>query len=145
MDEQGLKNLLALGFSYEDLYKKGLLVLKDSGVQNDENAAAASAGSTATEEQNAQNQASGDPAPAQSAGKDQSAAAPTQSAGEDQSADAPTQSAEYVKMWKAFDLFKAEIKQLIQGQNRENAIRDNPNDQAMTVTAAIEGLYKGGK
>ena len=138
MDEQGLKNLLALGFSYEDLYKKGLLVLKDSGVQNDENAAAAAAGSTATEEQNAQNQASADPAPTQSAGKDQSAAAPTQSAGEDQSA-------EYVKMWKAFDLFKAEITKMIQGQNRENAFRDNPNDQAMTVSAAIEGLYKGGK
>ena len=138
MDEQGLKNLLALGFSYEDLYKKGLLVLKDSGVQNDENADAAAAGSTATEEQNAQNQASADPAPTQSAGKDQSAAAPTQSAGEDQSA-------EYVKMWKAFDLFKAEITKMIQGQNRENAFRDNPNDQAMTVSAAIEGLYKGGK
>lgn len=145
MDEQGLKNLLALGFTYEDLYKKGLLVLKDSSGQNDENAAAAAVGSTATEEQNAQNQASADPAPTQSAGKDQSADAPTQSAGEDQSAAAPTQSAEYIKMWKAFDLFKAEIKQMIQGQNRENAFRDNPNDQAMTVTAAIEGLYKGGK
>ena len=132
MDEQGLQNLLALGFSYEDLYKKGLLVLKDSNVQNDENAAAAQAGSTATEDQNAQNQASADPAPTQSADADQSAAD-------------PTQSAEYIKMWKAFDLFKAEIKQMIQGQNRENAFRDNPNDQAMTVSAAIEGLYKGGK
>ena len=30
MDEQGLQNLLALGFSYEDLYKKGLLVLKSA-------------------------------------------------------------------------------------------------------------------
>lgn len=145
MDEQGLKNLLALGFSYEDLYKKGLLVLKDPGGQNDGNAAAAPAGSTASGEQNAQNQANADPAPTQSAGEDQNAAAPTQSAGEDQSAAAPTQSAEYVKMWKAFDLFKAEITKMIQGQNRENAIRDNPNDQAMTVTAAIEGLYKGGK
>ena len=143
MDEQGLKNLLALGFSYEDLYKKGLLVLKDPGGQNDENAAAAPAGSTASGEHNAQNQANADPT--QSAGEDQSAAAPTQSAGEDQSAAASTQSAEYVKMWKAFDLFKAEITKMIQGQNRENAIRDNPNDQAMTVTAAIEGLYKGGK
>ena len=132
MDEQGLQNLLALGFSYEDLYKKGLLVLKDSSGQNDENTAASQAGSTATEEQNAQNQASADPAPAQSADADQSAAD-------------PTQSAEYIKMWKAFDLFKAEIKQMIQGQNRENAFRDNPNDQAMTVSAAIEGLYKGGK
>ena len=132
MDEQGLQNLLALGFSYEDLYKKGLLVLKDSNVQNDENAAAAQAGSTATEDQNAQTQASADPAPTQSADADQSAAD-------------PTQSAEYIKMWKAFDLFKAEIKQMIQGQNRENAFRDNPNDQAMTVSAAIEGLYKGGK
>ena len=132
MDEQGLQNLLALGFSYEDLYKKGLLVLKDSSGQNDENAAAAQAGSTATEDQNAQNQASADPAPTQSADADQSAAD-------------PTQSAEYIKMWKAFDLFKAEIKQMIQGQNRENAFRDNPNDQAMTVSAAIEGLYKGGK
>ena len=131
MDEQGLQNLLALGFSYEDLYKKGLLVLKDSSGQNDENAAAAQAGSTATEDQNAQNHASADPAPTQSADADQSA-------GEDQSA-------EYIKMWKAFDLFKAEIKQMIQGQNRENAFRDNPNDQAMTVSAAIEGLYKGGK
>ena len=138
MDEQGLKNLLALGFSYEDLYKKGLLVLKDSGVQNDENAAAAAAGSTATEEQNAQNQASTNPATTQSADADQSA-------GDAQSAADPTQSAEYIKMWKAFDLFKAEIKQMIQGQNRENAFRDNPNDQAMTVSAAIEGLYKGGK
>ena len=138
MDEQGLQNLLALGFSYEDLYKKGLLVLKDSSGQNDENAAAAQAGSTATEEQNAQNQASADPAPAQSADADQSA-------GEAQNAADPTQSAEYIKMWKAFDLFKAEIKQMIQGQNRENAFRNNPNDQAMTVSAAIEGLYKGGK
>lgn len=118
MDEQGLQNLLALGFSYEDLYKKGLLVLKDSSGQNDENAAAAD--------------------PTQSADADQSA-------GEAQSAADPTQSAEYIKMWKAFDLFKAEIKQMIQGQNRENAFRDNPNDQAMTVSAAIEGLYKGGK
>ena len=131
MDEQGLNNLLALGFTYEDLYKKGLLVLKDSSGQNDENAAADAAGSTAAEEQNAQNQAS--------------AADPTQSADADQSAADPTQSAEYIKMWKAFDLFKAEIKQMIQGQNRENAFRDNPNDQAMTVSAAIEGLYKGGK
>ena len=138
MDEQGLQNLLALGFSYEDLYKKGLLVLKSASVQNDENAAAAQAGSTATEEQNAQNQASADPASTQSADADQSA-------GEAQSAADPTQSAEYIKMWKAFDLFKAEIKQMIQGQNRENAFRDNPNDQAMTVSAAIEGLYKGGK
>lgn len=136
MDEQGLQNLLALGFSYEDLYKKGLLVLKDSSVQNVENAA--QAGTTATEEQNAQNQASTDPASTQSADADQSA-------GEAQSAADPTQSAEYIKMWKAFDLFKAEIKQMIQGQNRENAFRDNPNDQAMTVSAAIEGLYKGGK
>ena len=136
MDEQGLQNLLALGFSYEDLYKKGLLVLKDSSVQNDENAAAAPAGSTGTEEQNAQNQASADTT--QSADADQSA-------GENQSAADPTQSAEYINMWKAFDLFKAEIKQMIQGQNRENAFRDNPNDQAMTVSAAIEGLYKGGK
>lgn len=138
MDEQGLQNLLMLGFSYEDLYKKGLLVLKSADVQNDENVAAAQAGSTATEEQNAQNQANAADAPAQSTDADHSA-------GDDQSADAPTQSAEYIKMWKAFDLFKAEIKQMIQGQNRENAIRDNPNDQAMTVTAAIEGLYKGGK
>jgi hypothetical protein len=137
MDEQGLQNLLALGFSYEDLYKKGLLVLKNSSGQNDENAAAAAAGSTAAEEQNAQNQASAAD-PTQSADADQSA-------GEAQSAADPTQSAEYIKMWKAFDLFKAEIKQMIQGQNRENAFRDNPNDQAMTVSAAIEGLYKGGK
>lgn len=137
MDEQGLQNLLALGFSYEDLYKKGLLVLKDSSGQNDENAAAAAAGSTAAEEQNAQNQASAAD-PTQSADADQSA-------GEAQSAADPPQSAEYIKMWKAFDLFKAEIKQMIQGQNRENAFRDNPNDQAMTVSAAIEGLYKGGK
>ena len=137
MDEQGLQNLLALGFSYEDLYKKGLLVLKDSSGQNDENAAAAAAGSTAAEEHNAQNQASAAD-PTQSADADQSA-------GEAQSAADPTQSAEYIKMWKAFDLFKAEIKQMIQGQNRENAFRDNPNDQAMTVSAAIEGLYKGGK
>ena len=28
MDEQGLNNLLALGFTYEDLYKRGLLVIK---------------------------------------------------------------------------------------------------------------------
>ena len=137
MDEQGLQNLLALGFSYEDLYKKGLLVLKDSSGQNDENAAAAAAGSTAAEEQNAQNQANAAD-PTQSADADQRA-------GEAQSAADPTQSAEYIKMWKAFDLFKAEIKQMIQGQNRENAFRDNPNDQAMTVSAAIEGLYKGGK
>lgn len=137
MDEQGLQNLLALGFSYEDLYKKGLLVLKDSNVQNDENAAAAQAGSTAAEEQNAQNQASAAD-PTQSADADQSA-------GEAQNVADPTQSAEYVKMWKAFDLFKAEITKMIQGQNRENAVRDNPNDQAMTVSAAIEGLYKGGK
>ena len=137
MDEQGLQNLLSLGFSYEDLYKKGLLVLKDSSGQNDENAAAAAAGSTMTEDQNAQNQASAAD-PTQSAEADQSA-------GEAQSAADPTQSAEYIKMWKAFDLFKAEIKQMIQGQNRENAFRDNPNDQAMTVSAAIEGLYKGGK
>ena len=136
MDEQGLQNLLELGFSYEDLYKKGLLVLKSASVQNDENAAAAQAGSTATEEQNAQNQASADTT--QSADADQSA-------GEAQSAADPTQSAEYIKMWKAFDLFKAEITKMIQGQNRENAFRDNPNDQAMTVSAAIEGLYKGGK
>ena len=40
----------------EDLYKKGLLVLRDSSGQNDENAAAAPAGSTASGEQNAQNQ-----------------------------------------------------------------------------------------
>ena len=137
MDEQGLQNLLSLGFSYEDLYKKGLLVLKDSSGQNDENAAAAAAGSTMTEDQNAQNQASAAD-PTQSAEADQSA-------GEAQSAADPTQSAEYIKMWKAFDLVKAEIKQMIQGQNRENAFRDNPNDQAMTVSAAIEGLYKGGK
>ena len=137
MDEQGLQNLLALGFSYEDLYKKGLLVLKASSGQNDENAAAAAAGSTAAEEQNAQNQANAAD-PTQSADADQSA-------GEAQNAADPTQSAEYIKMWKAFDLFKAEIKQMIQGQNRENAFRDNPNDQAMSVSAAIEGLYKGGK
>lgn len=138
MDEQGLQNLLALGFSYEDLYKKGLLVLKGSSEQNDENAAAAQAGSTASEEQNAQKQASADPAPTQTADADQSA-------GEDQSAAAPTQSAEFIKMWKAFDLFKAEITKMVQGQNRENAIRDNPNEHGMTVSAAIEGLYKGGK
>lgn len=137
MDEQGLQNLLALGFSYEDLYKKGLLVLKDFSGQNDENAAAAAAGSTSAEEQNAQNQAN-------AADLTQNTDA-DQSAGEAQSAADPTQSAEYIKMWKAFNLFKAEIKQMIQGQNRENAFRDNPNDQAMTVSAAIEGLYKGGK
>ena len=136
MDEQGLQNLLALGFSYEDLYKKGLLVLKDSSVQNAEKADAAQAGSTATEEQNAQNQESADTT--------QSANA-NQSSGEDQDADAPAQSAEYIKMWKAFDLFKAEITKMIQGQNRDNAIRENPKDQSMTVSAAIEGLYKGGK
>ena len=110
MDEQGLQNLLALGFSYEDLYKKGLLVLKDSSGQNDENAAADQAGSTATEEQNAQNQASADPASTQSADADQSA-------GEAQSAADPTQSAEYIKMWKAFDLFKAEITKEIENEN----------------------------
>lgn len=119
MDEQGLQNLLALGFSYEDLYKKGLLVLKSTG--EDQSADA--------------DQSEGD----QIKIDEQPAAAPTQSAAD------PTQSEEYIKMWKAFDLFKAEIKQMIQGQNRENAFRDNPNDQAMTVSAAIEGLYKGGK
>ena len=36
MDEQGLQNLLALGFTYEDLYKRGLLVLK-SAEQNQQN------------------------------------------------------------------------------------------------------------
>lgn len=133
MDEEGLQNLLALGFSYEDLYKKGLLVLKSAG---EDQSAAGTTQSADTD---------------QSAGEDQSVAGTTQSAdadqsaGEDQDAAAPTQSAEYVKMWKAFDLFKAEITKMIQGQNRENAFRDNPNDQAMTVTAAIEGLYKGGK
>ena len=100
MDEQGLQNLLALGFTYEDLYKKGLLVLKNSSGQNDENAAAAQAGSTATEEQNAQNQTSTDAT--QSADADQSA-------GEAQSAADPTQSAEYIKMWKAFDLLHVPI------------------------------------
>ena len=34
MDEQGLQNLLALGFTYEDLYKRGLLVLKSTEQQN---------------------------------------------------------------------------------------------------------------
>ena len=34
MDEQGLQNLLALGFTYEDLYKRGLLVLKPAEQQN---------------------------------------------------------------------------------------------------------------
>lgn len=133
MDEQGLQNLLALGFSYEDLYKKGLLVLKDSTGQNDENAAADQAGSTAEKDQNAQNQHTADPASTQSADADQSA-------GEDQSA------AEALKNIKdQFDQFKIEITKMIQGLNRENAFRDNPNDQTMTVTAAIEGLYKGGK
>ena len=132
MDEQGLQNLLALGFSYEDLYKKGLLVLKDSSGQNDENAAADAAGSTAAEEQNAQNQAS--------------AADPTQSADADQSASEDQSAADALKNIKdQFDQFKIEITKMIQGLNRENAFRDKPNDQAMTVSAAIEGLYKGGK
>lgn len=131
MDEQGLQNLLALGFSYEDLYKKGLLVLKSTG----EDQSADDDQSTGDQIKIDKQQAA---APTQNADEDQSA-------GEDQSAAAPTQSAEYIKMWKAFDLFKAEITKMIQGQNRENAFRDNPNDQAMTVSAAIEGLCKGGK
>ena len=35
MDEQGLQNLLALGFTYEDLYKRGLLVLKPAEQKKD--------------------------------------------------------------------------------------------------------------
>ena len=41
MDEQGLNNLLALGFTYEDLYKRGLLVLKPTAQTAQEPAQAA--------------------------------------------------------------------------------------------------------
>ena len=41
MDEQGLQNLLALGFTYEDLYKRGLLVLKPAGQKQEQQEKAA--------------------------------------------------------------------------------------------------------
>ena len=101
MNEEMLNNLLTLGFSYEDLYKRGLLVIK------------------------------------QDTQKDTQTAQDTQK---------DTQSAEYSKMWKAFDYFKTEIKNMIANANIQNATRaeDNDKDQ-MTVTAAIHGLYKGDK
>ena len=128
MDEQGLKNLLALGFSYEDLYKKGLLVLKSAG----------------------EDQSADDPTQSadadQSAGEDQDAAAVTQSADADPSAGEDQSAADALKAIKdQFDQFKIEITKMIQGLNRENATRDNKQDHGMTVSAAIEGLYKGGK
>ena len=120
MDEQGLNNLLALGFTYEDLYKRGLLVLKPTA-------------------QTAQK-------PAQTA---QETAQPAQTAQETtqpaQTAQETAQSAEYAKMWKAFDYFKQEITKMIQGANTQNATRTEGENTQMTVTAAIHGLYKGDK
>ena len=116
MDEQGLNNLLALGFTYEDLYKRGLLVLKP----------------TAQPAQTAQETAQ----PAQTA---QEPAQPAQTAQE------PAHNAEYAKMWKAFDYFKQEITKMIQGANTQNATRTEGENTQMTVTAAIHGLYKGDK
>ena len=122
MDEQGLNNLLALGFTYEDLYKRGLLVLKPTAQTAQEPAQAAQ---TAQE-------------PAQA---EQTAQEPAQAA---QTAQEPAQSAEYAKMWKAFDYFKQEITKMIQGANTQNATRTDGENTQMTVTAAIHGLYKGG-
>lgn len=128
MDEQGLQNLLALGFSYEDLYKKGLLVLKSAGGDQSADASTQSADAD------------------QSAGEDKDAAAATQTTDADQSAGGEQSVADALKNIKdQFDQFKIDITKMIQGLNRENATRDNKQDHGMTVSAAIEGLYKGGK
>lgn len=109
MDEDGLKNLLELGFTYEDLYKRGLLILKPAQ----------------TAPQTAEN-AQTSPHTAENAQTTE------------------TMSPEMVKMWKAFDFFKDEIKRMIQGVNTQNATRTE-DAQQMTVAAAIQGLYKGDK
>ena len=130
MDEQGLNNLLALGFTYEDLYKRGLLVLKPTAQTAQKPAQTAQ--ETAQPAQTAQETAQ----PAQTA---QETTQPAQTAQE------TAQSAEYAKMWKAFDYFKQEITKMIQGANTQNATRTEGENTQMTVTAAIHGLYKGDK
>ena len=117
MDEQGLNNLLALGFTYEDLYKRGLLVIKPKKTAQETARAAQTAQETAQAAQTAQETTQAE----------------------------NTQSAEYAKMWKAFDYFKQEITKMIQGANAQNATRTENENTQMTVTAAIHGLYKGDK
>ena len=87
MNEETLNSLLALGFTFEDLYKRGLLVLK----------------------------------PAQDA-----------------------QNGDFSQVQKMLDDFKVEIKSMIASANIQNATRTEDNDKdQMTVSAAIQGLYKG--
>ena len=132
MDEQGLNNLLALGFTYEDLYKRGLLVIKPKETAQE---TAQTAQETAQPAQTAQETAQ----PAQTAQE------PAQAAQTAQEPAQAAQTAEYAKMWKAFDYFKQEITKMIQGANTQNATRTDSENTQMTVTAAIHGLYKGDK
>ena len=121
MNEETLNSLLALGFSYEDLYKRGLLVLKP----------AQDAQKDAQPAQDAQ--------PTQDAQPEQDAQKDTQPAQDAQNNDFP-------QVKKMLDDFKAEIKGMIANANIQNATRTEDTDKdQMTVTAAIHGLYKGDK
>ena len=148
MDENGLKNLLKLGFTYEDLYMRGLLILKPTTTpQTAENAQTApqTAENAQTTPQTAEN-AQTTPQTAENAQTAPQTAENAQTAPQtaENAQTAETMSPEMVKMWKAFDFFKDEIKRMIQGVNTQNATRTE-DAQQMTVAAAIQGLYKGDK
>lgn len=134
MDEKTINTLITMGFSYEDLYKKGILVIKPAEAQGqptEPTEPAEPAESTETQGQPAE--AQGQPAePTEAQGQ------PTEAQGQ------PAQSTEFVKLWKSFDAFKDEIKLMLAQFNTQNATRQGNEQNKMTIDDAIIGLSKGG-
>ena len=131
MDEKTVNTLLTLGFSYEDLYKKGILVIKPTDAQEqptDDAEQPTEAEKPAEAEQ---------PTGAQ----EQPTEAEKQPTGAQEQ---PAQSAEFVKLWKSFDAFKDEIKLMLTQFNTQNATRQGGEQNKMTIDDAIIGLSKGG-
>ena len=122
MDEKTVNTLLTLGFSYEDLYKKGILVIKPT---------------------EAEQPAEGTEQPAE-AEQPTEAEQPAKGAEQPTEAEQPAQSTEFVKLWKSFDAFKDEIKLMLTQFNTQNATRQGNEQNKMTIDDAIIGLSKGG-
>ena len=131
MDEKTINTLLTLGFSYEDLYKKGILVINPTDTQEQSTEGAEQP--TETEKPAEVEQPSGV--------QEQPTEAEKQPTGAQEQ---PTQSAEFVKLWKSLDAFRDEIKLMLTQFNTQNATRQGNEQNKMTIDDAIIGLSKGG-
>lgn len=117
MNDAGIKALLQLGFTYEDLYNKGILIVKP--------AEPIKADPTPMPEQNEQNAQKEEPAETQP----------------DKPDDKPSAEPE----WKeAIADLKKELMGLIQNQNRQDMTRKDEPSEQITLADAIQGLAKGG-